>query len=275
MVTPFHEAGLMMRSLLNYLGLAAAYVRFNLKAQLEYRGAFISQVAAMFLNDGVWVVFWVLFFKKFPVVHGWTVIDVISLWAIVTAGFGLAHGVMGNAIYIASTVAQGEIDGWLLQPRAVLPHLLLGRSVPSAWGDALFGYAVYLGFVRPDWKSALTFALLSVTTGIAFIGFGVMTGSLSFFIGNVESLAEQWRHTMISFSTYPPALFQGAVKLLLYTAIPAGFVSYLPIEALRQSSLTYALLSVFGALLLLAAGATAFYAGLRRYESGNLVSMNG
>jgi len=265
----------MIGSLGSYLKLAATYVRFNFRAQLEYRGAFFSQVASMFINDGAWVVFWLLFFKRFPVLHGWSLTDVIALWAILTAGFGLAYGIMGNAIQLAGCIAQGEIDAWLLQPRAVLPHLLLGRSAPSAWGDALFGYIVYLGFVRPDWQRMAAFILLSLAVGVAFIGFGVLAGSLSFFLGNAGALADQWRNTLISFSTYPPTLFQGAVKILLYTVIPAGFVSYLPVETLRSMSPIYALLSIGGALCLLGAGAGAFYMGLRRYESGNLVSMKG
>ena len=69
---------IMIRSLIDYLRLAAAYVRFNLKAQLEYRGAFFSQVFSMFVNDGVWVLFWMLFFRKFPILHGWNVADVLT-----------------------------------------------------------------------------------------------------------------------------------------------------------------------------------------------------
>jgi ABC-2 type transport system permease protein len=265
----------MIRSLLDYLQLAAAYVRFNFRAQLEYRGAFISQVASMFVNDGAWVVFWMLFFRKFPVLHGWNLTDVIALWAVLTAGFGLAYGIMGNALHIAAIVTNGEIDGWLLQPRATLPHLLMGRSVPSAWGDALFGFAIYFGFVRPDASRMIAFVLLCLAVAVVFIGFGVLSGSLTFFIGNAGALADQWRSTVISFSTYPPTLFRGAVKVLLYTVIPAGFASYLPVETLRSLSAADALLTVGGSLALLAAGTGVFYYGLRRYESGNLVSMNG
>ena len=72
----------MLTRLWNYLGLAVAYTRLNLNAQLEYRGAFLSQVVAMFLNDAVWVVFWALFFTRFPVLRGWNVNDVITVWAI-------------------------------------------------------------------------------------------------------------------------------------------------------------------------------------------------
>jgi len=162
-----------------------------------------------------------------------------------------------------------------LQPRAVLPHMLLGRSAPSAWGDALFGFVVYLGFVRPDLMHAVVFVFMSLIVAVVFIGFAVLCGSLSFFIGHAGALADQWRNALISFSTYPPTLFQGAVKVLLYTAIPAGFVSYLPVETLRSMSPLDALMCVGGAFLVLAAGVGAFYGGLRRYESGNLVSMNG
>src|SRR5262249_48643916 len=158
-------------------------------------------------------------------------------------------------------IMQGEIDAWLLQPRAVLPHLVLGRSAPSAWGDALFGYVVYLGFVRPDWPRMVVFVLMSFAVAAVFVGFGVLTGSLSFFIGNSGALADQWRYTMISFATYPPTLFQGAVKVLLYTLLPAGLASYLPVEALRSLSLSSALLTLLGAALMLMTGAGAFYAG--------------
>lgn len=84
----------MLESLINYVQLGAAYLRINTNAQLEYRAAFYSQVAAMFINDGAWVVFWLFFFTRFPVLHGWTLKDVMSLWAVTTAGFGIAYGLM-------------------------------------------------------------------------------------------------------------------------------------------------------------------------------------
>jgi ABC-2 type transport system permease protein len=261
--------------LLDYARLAAAYTRINVRAQLEYRGAFFSQIAAMFLNDGMWVVFWIFFFTRFPVLRGWTLTDVMSLWAVVTAGFGIAFGVMGNAHQLAPAIARGELDLWLSHPRAVLPHLLLGRSVPTAWGDAAFGYAVYFAFIRPDFTRMMLFVLLTLVVATAFVGFGVMAGSLGFYIGNASALADQWRFALITFSTYPPTLFDGVVKLMLFTVIPAAFVSYVPVEALRSLSIVDLLLAVGGALAVLGAGAAMFYHGLRRYESGNLIAING
>jgi len=266
----------MLKSLVDYLQLGAAYLRININAQLEYRAAFYSQIAAMFINDGAWVVFWLFFFTRFPVLHGWSLKDVMSLWAVTTAGYGIAYGLMGNAHRrLAPAIAQGELDLWLLHPRAVLPHLLLGSSIPSAWGDAAFGYVVYFGFVTPDARHALMFVVLSFVVAVVFVGLGITTGSLSFYLGNASTLSDQWRDISITFATYPPTLFEGKVKLLLFTAIPAGFISYLPVESLRSMSITDLLVAIAGALGVLAFGIVMFYYGLRRYESGNLISMNG
>jgi ABC-2 type transport system permease protein len=110
---------------------------------------------------------------------------------------------------------------------------------------------------------------------IVFVALGIMAGSLSFYLGNAGTLSDQWRDTVITFATYPPTLFDGAVKVVLFTVLPAGFVSYLPVETLRSPSIWNLLMAVIGSLIVLAAAVGMFYHGLRRYESGNLISMNG
>jgi viologen exporter family transport system permease protein len=265
----------MWNALTNYTRLVAYYLRANLKAQLEYRGAFISEALAMFINDGSWVAFWMLFFRRFPVLNGWDLRDVLTVWAISTAGFGIAHSIMGNGWHLATVIVNGQLDLWMLYPRPVLPHLLLGRTVATAWGDAAFGYVVYLAFVRPDATHLLMFVVLSFSVAAVFIGFSVLSASIAFFIGNAAVLCEQWRFAVITFSTYPQTLFSGFAKLMLFTAMPAAFVSYVPVEALRTLSI-WSLAACFGgAVAVVAAGAGLFYFGLRRYESGNLLSMHG
>lgn len=265
----------MVWQIISYLKLAGAYIRLNLKAHLEYREAFVIQVVAMLLNNLVWVAFWGLFFTRFPVVRGWTVADVITLWAIASTSFGLAHTIYGNALRLTGLIVRGQLDVWMLYPRTLLPHLLLGQMDAASWGDILFGYGVYWFFVKPDAVHLALFTGLTISAAGVFVGFNVLTGSLSFYLGNSEGITQQWRNAMITFSTYPATLFEGWVKLLLYTLIPAGFVSYLPIEALRKLSLTHTLLAVAGSIAVLLVSVGVFYSGLRRYSSGNLMEMRG
>jgi ABC-2 type transport system permease protein len=263
----------MFSALRSYSGLALAYTRHNFAAQLEYRGAFVWEVVAMFVNDCVWLAFWYLFFTRFPVLRGWELVDVVTLWALAAAAYGLAHGIFGNTLHLANLIAQGQLDAWMLYPRALLPHLLLGRMSATSWGDALFGFTVFICFAQPDASRLAMFVLLTISGAAVFVGFGVLASSLAFFLGNATTLAEQWRFAMITFSTYPGTLFQGGVKFVLFTLIPAGFVTYLPVDAIRERSLGLALLSLAGAATILAAGALVFHLGLRRYESGNLTAM--
>ncbi|NMG08145.1 ABC-2 family transporter protein [Brasilonema sp. UFV-L1] len=265
----------MFSRILSYLQLAAAYIRLNLNAHLEYRGAFVTEVVAMILNNIVWVAFWGFFFTRFPVLRGWTVQDVITLWAMTAASFGLAHAIYGNAWHLTRLIVQGQLDVWMLYPRTLLSHLLLGQMNATSWGDLLFGYGAYVFFVKPDIVHFILFTGLTVSAAALFVGFSVLTGSLSFYLGNSEGLTQQWRNAMITFSTYPASLFEGWVKLLLYTLIPAGFVTYLPIEALRKLSLMHTLLAVAGSIVVLLVGVGVFYHGLRRYSSGNLMNMRG
>jgi ABC-2 type transport system permease protein len=265
----------MFSKFLNYLSLVGVYVRFNLKAHLEYRAAFLSQMIAMILNDCVWLAFWTTFFARFPIIHGWGASDVVTLWAICAAGLGIGETVFGNSGRLAQLIAQGELDSWLLYPRSLLSHLILGKMNASALGDALFGYGVYIGFVHPDAPHMVLFAALTLSVAVVFVGLNILSGSLSFIMGNAQPLADQWRFAMVNFSTYPASLFDGPVRFILYTLVPAGFVSYLPIEALRTFSLTNAALSLLGSLAFALVSVVVFYEGLKRYESGNLMSMKG
>lgn len=263
----------MITNLDNYLRLAFTYFRLNLTAQLEYRGAFLSLIAATVIDNTMWVVFWNLFFTRFPILQGWNIKDVITIWALSSVGFGLANAFYGNMMYLAGIIAQGQLDVWMLYPRTLLPHILLGRMNATAWGNTIFGYTVYLAFIRPDLKHCLLFMGLSFSVAMVFIGFSISVGSLSFYLGNAVGLAEQLHFAMFTVSTYPAILFEGFAKLLLYTLIPAGFITYFPIQALRELSFVQAIFAIVGAFCVFTVGFTVFYHGLHRYESGNLMEM--
>ncbi len=261
--------------ILNYIRLAIAYVRLNWLSHIEYRNAFYIEAAGMFLNNVIWLVFWVYFFKAFPTVPTWTSSDVITLWAISAAGWGIAFVIFGNCRFLANIISTGQLDAWMLYPRHLLSHLILGKMKPSAFGDMVFGFAMYLFFVRPDFPHLALFCILTVSVAILFTGFSIVAGSLSFFLGNAESLALHLEFAMICFCTYPAPIFEGRIRWLLYTVLPALFVSYYPIEALRNLSIEQALYAFAGSLAFASIAVYVFYFGLKRYESGNLTVMRG
>jgi ABC-2 type transport system permease protein len=260
---------------LSYWRLVTAYWRLNLNAHLEYRAAFISQALAMFVNNGFWLSFWMIFFARFPALGGWNLNDIITMWCVVSSAFGFAHTFCGNVAFLPTLIAKGQLDAWMLYPRVLLSHFVLGRMSATACGDALFGFIVYGMFCHPDFNHFLLFTLMVVSAGGMFVAFGIITGSLGFFFGNAERLSEEFRFALVTFGTYPETLFKGGVRLLLYTVIPAGFVAYLPVSALRSFSLEQATLAIAGTIGFMFVATAIFYYGLSRYESGNLMEMRG
>lgn len=249
-----------------------AYLKANLAMELEYRAAFFAQVLSMAINDGMWVAFWVLYFTRFPVVEGWGRPDVLALWAIVAAGYGVGNALMGNVLRLSQIIYSGGLDVYLTQPKNVLLHVLVSRTQSTAWGDVLFGVVVFFWLCDPTWARTGLFLLGSLLAAVIITAFFTLVQSLAFFIGNADTTAAQLMGSMIHFSTYPTSIFQGAVKVLLFTAIPAGFISYMPVGLLREADPLFIAGATAAAAAMAGLAIAVFRAGLRRYESGNLVT---
>jgi ABC-2 type transport system permease protein len=258
---------------LRALRLVGTYTVANVQAAMEYRVSFWVQIITMIANDSLWLFFWWTYFHQFPLTHGWQATDIVILWAISACGFGLSMGIFGNARYIASLIMNGGLDAYLGMPRYALLHICIATSDTTAWGDIIFALGAFVLFVHPDvWHIGL-FVLLALQVGLIFTAFLVILCSLAFFLGNTEGLAQQLLGALVSFSTYPMNIFSGVVRLLLFTVVPAGFVSFVPLQLLH--AFTWPLLGgmVGFTLLIVSVAVGLFELGLRRYESGNLLGM--
>ncbi|MDQ2714803.1 MAG: ABC-2 family transporter protein [Chloroflexota bacterium] len=250
-----------------------AYMLANTQAAMEYRVSFWVQIITMIASDSLWLFFWWTYFHQFPLVHGWQSTDIVVLWAVSACGFGISFVLFNNTTNLAALIMSGGLDAYLSMPRNVLLHASIGTSNPAEWGDILFGLGVYLLVLRPDLPHFALFVLLAFQVSLIFSAFMVILGSLAFFLGNVEGLAQQMLGALVSFSTYPMNIFHGFVKVLLFTVVPAGFISFVPLQLLHQVTLPL-LAAMFGFTLLITSLAVAMFSlGLRRYESGNLMGM--
>ncbi len=261
----------MFKAARRYLSFIWEYMKANIAMEMEYRTAFIARLFGMFLNDAMWLTFWLLYFARFPVVQGWGKYDIITLWAVCALGYGLGHGVFGNALNLAKTIASGDLDFYLVYPKNVLVHVLASKVQSAALGDVLFGPIVYFALVRPTFVQALLFLLSGVFVGAIFVGFSVLGGSLAFFIGNSEGIAGQLNNSLIHFSTYPSAIFHGPIKVILFTVVPAAFINSIPVMMIRNFNIFFFVSLVIAPVVINLAGYALFRAGLKRYESGNLI----
>ena len=261
------------------LRLLGRYLRVNLAASTAYPIPFAIQVVAMAANNAMFLAFWAILFEAIDApIAGYTFTDVMFLWAVAAAGFGLGAIVCGNSGHLSRIIFQGDLDVYLAQPKPVLPNLLASRMSVSSWGDLLYGlglFAVSQPLTGPSIGLFLLFVLLAAAVLVAV---RVLYHSLTFLLGNAEDLAGVGSEQIITFSLYPGTIFDGPlVAVVLHTLIPAALVAHLPADlfraVVRGTGMDWGLLAIIvaGDAALIAAAWALFALGLRRYESGNRI----
>jgi ABC-2 type transport system permease protein len=236
---------------------------------LGNRRALLAQAGTMVVNDLVWVVFWVLFFHRVGRLGGWDAHSVLLLQAVLTTSGGLVLGLLSNARRIGSLALDGGLDAVLALPVAPLPYLLVRKVEAVNLGDLAFGLVLFLAVGHPTPGRTLVFVLVVLASATLLTAFLVLTGSLAFFAGRDEG-GELGFHSMLLLGAYPLDLFAGSVRLLLFTVVPAAFVSTVPARLVEHLDAGRALGLGAAATVFAVLAITVFHAGLRRYTSGNV-----
>lgn len=264
-----------MKQLRAELSFLRALMAVNLASAMEYRVSFISQIVGMFINNGIYFVFWIIFFNQFGTVRGYNTDEIFLLFAIVTLGYGLGFMFAGNTRqYLAYLIAQGRLDYYLVFPRNLLLHVIFSRMTVSTVGDIAFSLIAYTFTGRFTLVEMGLFLLTAVLAAIIFVGYAVISGSLAFYMGAAQYASQQMTNAMLTFSLYPNALFGGAARLMLYTVVPAAFVGAVPVEIVRGQDGRLLLLLIAAAVVIWLIASAMFYLGLRRYESGSAINVN-
>jgi ABC-2 type transport system permease protein len=245
----------------------AALQATNLKSLLALRGAFWAQVVGMALNNLVFFAIWIVFFGRYETVAGWRLGDMAALYGTIATSFGLTALFAGGAMRLSNQVLEGRLDVALVQPKDPLVQLVASRMRASGIGDVGSGVLLLATSGVVAWDT-LPLAALAVGVGAVVLGStAVLAHSLVFFLGAVDALARQVVEFVVTFSCYPETVASGLLRVVLFTAIPAGFVSWVPVSLVREFTWGGLGLALGGAAAYAALALWVFRAGLRRYES--------
>lgn len=244
-----------------------ATLRNAIAEAVANRAALGSAMVVMIVNDVVWVAFWVLFFRRVGSLHGWDGHRVLLLLSVITTAAGIALGVLANARRIGVMAVEGELDAVLTLPVPPLAYVLLRRIEPTNIGDFVFGVVLFAVAGHPTPARVATFAVVVALSATLLTGFLVLTGSLAFFAGRSEG-GDLGFQAMILLGSYPVDVFAGMAKVVLYSVVPAAFVSSVPAKLIDGFDAGRAAGLVAVVVLFAVAAWATFTAGLRRYTSG-------
>jgi ABC-2 type transport system permease protein len=245
-----------------------AYLLLHLKTAMEYRMNFFIQSLFMVLNDSLWLFIWYFLFAYFQTINGYGMADAMLVFGISALAYGLVAVFFGNRRRVWELVADGRLDFYLSLPVDELFHALISKSAESGVGDIIFGI-VLIAVVAPE--RLLLGIVVSMLGAIVLLAFGNLIDSLGFFMQNPKAATKSLSNFVIGFATWPIDVYGGATRAVLYF-IPIAFISTVPHNILVDFGWVQLGGLTLVAFTLLLLSVLVFKWGLRRYESGNMIS---
>jgi len=229
----------------------------------------------MFINNLIFFVTWIILFTKVDHIGGWNLRDCALMYGLVALSVGMFAVSFGGVSSLSRLIAEGELDSFLSQPKSVLISSIASKTNIAGWGDILSGL-ILIGFSGYTSLEALGAVLIcSLCSMVLYTVTGVLIHSSAFWLGPTDSLSMQVHEFVLAFSLYPGTIFSGMLRIVLFTLIPAGFISFLPVEIIRSFSWKELGFLLLGVLSYTSLALFIFSAGLRRYESGNRLVLRG
>ncbi len=254
-----------MNTLFFYLSL----LKTSIKASVSNRVAFLIETGLMIANNLIFVAIWWIFFLEFQDVAGWNFTDMALLVAIGSGGYGLMQVCFGGTRTLSHMIVGGDLDPFMTQPKNLLLHIAGSKSFAKGWGH-LMTAAIMLPIGGIAELSSILLAIVGVVCGgLIFTAVNIVANCMPFWVGPVEGVVKKYCDAVYLFALYPTHIYSGFLQIVMFTLIPAGVIGFLPVDLIRTFSWIKLLILIGSSLAFFAIASAVFYAGLRRYESGN------
>lgn len=245
-----------------------AILRLNWANVTAHKGSFWSLTIMMCVQNLIYFTMWIFVFDRVGSLRGWGLREVAFLFGAGTIGYGILFSIFGGLNRLAYMIEDGDLDTYLARPRSPIWLSLLSRMRADTIGDILCGLIMLAVFVKPAMSDLPLLALLIFSAGLVYMAFRLICHVLSFW-GMGSDAGEYGFMAFLISSTNPTHGFGIFAKVALLSIWPAGFISFLPVEILREFRWDYLFAQLAGSAIIFAFSLWLFERGLRRYRSGN------
>lgn len=245
----------------------------NLSSALSFRLSFFLNIFGIVMFFGGQFFIWAIFFNQFPMVGGWTSKDVILVFSLYLFSVSIVDVFAGGVMDLAKIINAGTFDYYLAFPKPVLWHLAVSKSDVTSLGSVVLSFVFFLSSGPVCISRILLFLLASCLSMAMLLNFFIVMQSIAFFVGGFDLGASIVRHLLAIVSPYPFSIFPSPFKYLLMTLVPSFFVVTLPATLVDNFSIQTLLILVCACVISSFISHKVFKAGLRRYESGNMVNV--
>jgi ABC-2 type transport system permease protein len=255
-------------------------IAIQIRAQLQYRVAFLSEIIAATITLATFFIAITLIFQRFGHIAGWTLGEVAFLWGMVELAFGTMDMLFsgfdpGN---FGQRVRRGTFDQLLLRPVNITLQVLgsdfvIRRLGQIIQGVVIFGFALTL--VDIHWTPAKLVYLPIVWTSLVcfFGGLFIIGATITFWTVESVEVVNIFTYGGNEMMSYPMHIYPDWLRRFFTFIIPAAFLNYYPALYFLDKSDPFNLLPIASFLAPLAGFGTLIVAlafwrfGIKHYQS--------
>lgn len=260
----------MLTEVKNQIKIMILSTKYSLMREMLNKVTFFSNIIFMLLNNASFIIQWVVLFSLKDSLGGYSLKEVILLWGMAASTFGISRFFFNSAFKLSDTITNGKLDAFLVLPKDVLLSVITTDISVSALGDILYGY-IMLIIYGITIKNFFTFTILSICGGLIVTSISIIFSSLSFYINKADLVSDTANSLMVNFATYPDGIFKGITKVILYTIVPVGISTYLPLKTIIDFNIYNFFIIIVLCIVFVTLAYVIFNRGLRKYSSSNLM----
>ncbi|MBE6444711.1 MAG: hypothetical protein E7019_01440 [Alphaproteobacteria bacterium] len=259
----------MAANLKNLIKLFFYIQKSNLKtAFLNKSDAFVN-VLMMTINNLSFIFMWWIIFQDRNSINGWQFGQMALLFAIGNNAFGFFALCTRGIQLIPELIENGNLDNFLTSPQNSLFLIATSEATFANWGDFVTGFLMFFLSGYVSWH---TFGIMLFCSFMGFIlmfAIRLLASSLAFFVSDSQRLGDNIFISFLTFASQPASIFTGWYKVIFLTILPAGLLSFVPVNLITNFSWSECLFFILAVLFFFGISLFAYHTGLKRYSSGN------
>lgn len=250
-------------------------VKKNIVSSAELRTSFLMNVIGMTINNTAFIFLWIFFVQSVGVINGWTGADIVGLQGFTALSYGIVFSVAMGIRKLPDYVASGSFDRFMLSPKNILLRVATSAFSPSAVGDVVFGVtclSIYAVLIHAGLLQLLLGILLVFCSAIIFLAGTIIIFSISFYFVDAHNVSSGLFEIFLTPALFHGGAFQGITRFVYTFLIPALLIGALPVEIVRDVSLSGVLLVALLTTVWFFLAIVIFNKAVRRYESSNFMT---
>lgn len=248
-------------------------LKTSIKSASEYKASFILNTIFMMINNSIFLAGWYVIFKNTGSVEAVNFEKMLKLWSISTISYGITYFLFGGVSYINRYIIDCELDIYLTKPKNILISILTSKCRFSACGDMIFGIITAI-IVSKSISEFMWLACFGIFGMVFLLSLEIIFRSICVFIGDTEVLTSRLvMNVFISLSTYPIDILSTSLKIVIFTVIPTYYAVHLPLQIIENFSVSKLAIVILAGIFFLILSIFVFYKSIKRYESGNSISL--